>query len=54
VLPRPRDDRALFDFDDPLMLLEESHALAAKALDAAPSVLTGRKGKKRWWQRLSA
>lgn len=54
VLPRPRDDRELFDFDDPSMVLAEAHALAAEALDAAPSILTGRKGKKKWWQRLSA
>ena len=49
VLPRPDDDRELFDFSDALMLTIESHALAAKVLDAAPAMLTGREVKRRRW-----
>jgi NTE family protein len=50
VLPRPDDDRELFDFTESMMLIEEAHHLAAKALDAAPAFLAGRQPKRRWWQ----
>jgi NTE family protein len=33
VLPSPSDQRELFDFSDSLMLIEEGHHLAARALD---------------------
>ena len=33
VLPSPSDQRELFDFSDSMMLLEEAHHLAARALD---------------------
>lgn len=35
VLPAPPDDRQVTDFSDPLMLIEEAHHLAERALDAA-------------------
>jgi NTE family protein len=35
VLPAPLDDRELFDFSDPLMLIEEAHHMAERALDEA-------------------
>ena len=39
VLPRPDDDRDIFDFSDSLMLIEEAHRLAARFLDAGPAVM---------------
>ena len=33
VLPNPSDQRELFDFSDSMMLIEEAHHLAARALD---------------------
>jgi NTE family protein len=52
VLPRPEDDRELFDFTDAVMLVEESHALASKALDALPAMFDGRAPRRRrWWRR---
>jgi NTE family protein len=51
VLPRPDDDRDLFDFSDALMLIIEAHAHAAKFLDAGPAVITQRQPKRRWWRR---
>lgn len=51
VLPRPDDDRALFDFSDALMLIIEAQALAAKFLDAGPAMMARRPPKRRWWQR---
>jgi NTE family protein len=51
LLPRPEDDRALFDFSDALMLMIEAQALAGKVLDAGPAVLAGQQPKRRWWQR---
>jgi NTE family protein len=51
VLPRPDDDRELFDFSDALMLIIEAHALAAKFLDAGPAVMARRPIKRRWWRR---
>jgi NTE family protein len=51
VLPRPDDDRDLFDFSDALMLIIEAHAHAAKFLDAGPAMLARRPLKRRWWQR---
>ena len=53
VLPPPSDQRELFDFSDSLMLLEEAHHLAARALDedealrARPRERAGR----RWFRR---
>jgi NTE family protein len=35
ILPAPTDNRELFDFSDPLMLIEEAHHLAERALDEA-------------------
>jgi len=51
VLPRPDDDRELLDFSDALMLTIEAHALAAKFLDAGPSIMARRPVKRRWWRR---
>ena len=51
VLPRPDDDRELFDFSDALMLIIEAHALAGKFLDAGPALMARRPVKRRWWQR---
>ncbi len=51
VLPRPDDDRELFDFADALMLIIEAHALAAKFLDAGPALMARRQPRRRWWQR---
>lgn len=51
VLPRPEDDRELLDFSDALMLTIEAHALAAKFLDAGPSVIARRPIRRRWWRR---
>jgi NTE family protein len=51
LLPRPSDDRDLFDFSESIMLIDEAHHLAARAIDAAPALLTGREPRRRWWQR---
>jgi len=50
VLPRPEDDRDIFDFSDALMLIIEAHAHAAKFLDAGPAVMA-RRPTRRWWHR---
>jgi NTE family protein len=58
VLPAPSDDRPLFDFTDPLMLIEEAHHLSEQTLDAlAAAALTASNGKardkarRRWFRR---
>ncbi len=52
VLPAPADDRELFDFTDPLMLIEEAHHLAARALDQAELAKRRRLTMRRpWWRR---
>ena len=51
VLPRPDDDRDLFDFSEALMLIIEAQAHAAKFLDAGPALMARREPKRRWWQR---
>ena len=51
-LPRPDDDRELFDFRDGLTLIDEARHLAVRALDAAPAVVTGRPAGRGWWSRL--
>jgi len=52
VLPTPSDERELFDFSDSLMLIEEAHHLAARALDeheAEPA--RPRERARRWFRR---
>jgi NTE family protein len=52
VLPAPDDDRELFDFSDPLMLIEEAHHLAERALDESELLKRRRRGMRRpWWRR---
>jgi NTE family protein len=51
-LPRPDDDRELFDFRDGLMLIDDARHLAARALDATPPVAAGRPADRGWWSRL--
>jgi len=51
VLPRPDDDRDLFDFSEALMLIIEAHAHSAKFLDAGPAMMARRPPRRRWWQR---
>jgi hypothetical protein len=55
VLPAPSDQRELFDFSDSLMLLEEAHHLAARALDEheARHVRPREKARRRWFRRRS-
>jgi NTE family protein len=48
VLPRPDDDRELFDFSDGLTMIDEARHLAGRALDAAPAVATGRPARRGW------
>jgi NTE family protein len=54
VLPRPDDDRELFDFRDGLTMIDEARHLAGQALDAAPDVAAGRPPRRPWWRRRSA
>jgi NTE family protein len=52
LLPAPNDDRELFDFSDPLMLIEEAHHLAERALDEAELRSRRRRTLRRpWWRR---
>jgi NTE family protein len=57
VLPSPSDQRELFDFSDSLMLIEEAHHLAARALDeheakrARPRARD--RARRRWFRRRS-
>ena len=54
VLPAPEDDRELFDFSDPLMIVEEAHHLAARALDEAAAARRERRTLRRpWWRRVA-
>ena len=54
VLPAPEDDRDLFDFSDPLMIVEEAHHLAARALDEAAAARRERRTLRRpWWRRVA-
>jgi NTE family protein len=52
VLPAPQDDREVTDFSDPLMLIEEAHHLAERALDEADTTRRKRATLRRsWWRR---
>lgn len=52
VLPAPDDDREIFDFSDPLMIVEEAHHLAERALDEAEIARRRRRTLRRaWWRR---
>lgn len=52
VLPAPDDNREIFDFSDPLMLIEEAHHLAERALDeAALARARVRTQRRAWWRR---
>jgi NTE family protein len=53
VLPPPPDQRELFDFSDALMLIEESHHLAARALDEddARRARPRDRARRRWFRR---
>jgi NTE family protein len=55
VLPAPADQRELFDFSDSLMLLEEAHHIAARALDEHEAELARprEKARRRWFRRRS-
>jgi NTE family protein len=55
VLPRPRDERELFDFSGAARLIDESHRLAASVLDRhEPLDLTHHRRRLRWWHRRRA
>jgi NTE family protein len=55
VLPSPSDQRELFDFSDSLMLIEEAHHLAARALDEHEAERARRRARdrarRRWFRR---
>ena len=53
VLPNPSDQRDLFDFADSMMLIEESHHLAARALDEheAEAARPRERARRRWFRR---
>ncbi|HMG27173.1 MAG TPA: patatin-like phospholipase family protein [Acidimicrobiia bacterium] len=53
VLPNPSDQRELFDFSDSLMLIEEAHHLAARALDEheAGRARPRERARRRWFRR---
>jgi NTE family protein len=55
VLPNPSDERELFDFSDSLMLIEEAHHLAARALDEHEAERARRpardRARRRWFRR---
>jgi NTE family protein len=55
VLPAPPDQRELFDFSDSMMLIEESHHLAARALDEheAERARPRDRARRRWFRRRS-
>jgi NTE family protein len=55
VLPAPPDERELFDFSDALMLIEESHHLAGRALDEheAERARPRERARRRWFRRRS-
>ena len=53
VLPNPSDQRDLFDFSDSMMLIEEAHHLAARALDEhdAEAARPRERARRRWFRR---
>jgi NTE family protein len=53
VLPNPSDQRDLFDFSDSMMLIEEAHHLAARALDEHEAELARprERARRRWFRR---
>jgi NTE family protein len=53
VLPTPADQRDLFDFSDSVMLIEEAHHLAARALDEheAQQARAPERARRRWFRR---
>lgn len=55
VLPNPSDERELFDFSDSLMLIEEAHHLAGRALDEREAARVNRpasdRARRRWFRR---
>ena len=53
VLPSPSDQRELFDFSDSLMLIEEAHHVAARALDVheAEQARPRERARRRWFRR---
>jgi len=53
VLPNPSDQRDLFDFSDSMMLIEEAHHLAARALDEheAERARPRERARRRWFRR---
>ncbi|HKA92975.1 MAG TPA: hypothetical protein VKE97_04170, partial [Acidimicrobiia bacterium] len=53
VLPSPSDERELFDFSDSLMLIEEAHHVAARALDEheAKQARPRERARRRWFRR---
>ena len=53
VLPSPSDQRELFDFSDSLMLIEEAHHVAARALDVheAEQGRPRERARRRWFRR---
>jgi NTE family protein len=53
VLPSPSDQRELFDFSDSMMLIEEAHHLAARALDEheEKQARAPEKARRRWFRR---
>jgi NTE family protein len=55
VLPAPADQRELFDFSDSLMLIEEAHHLAARALEEheAERARPRERARRRWFRRRS-
>ena len=55
VLPSPSDQRELFDFSDSLMLIEEAHHLASRALDEheAERARPRDRARRRWFRRRS-
>jgi len=53
VLPSPSDQRELFDFSDSMMLIEEAHHLAARALDEHEAELARprERARRQWFRR---
>jgi NTE family protein len=53
VLPNPSDQRDLFDFSDSMMLIEEAHHLAARALDEheIERARPRERARRRWFRR---
>jgi NTE family protein len=53
VLPNPSDQRDLFDFSDSMMLIEEAHHLAARALDEheVERSRPRERARRRWFRR---